>query len=82
MASLTRNLRLFGESSSRMNLGEATMTCARHQMRPFSVSAALKDEEKYPSLPQAKHFPIKKDTMLPPGSFAGKVPNSPSLCLD
>merc|ERR1719147_541259 len=49
------------------------MTCARHQMRPFSVSPALKDEEKYPSLPQAKYFPIKRETMLPPGSFAGKV---------
>ena len=42
-------------------------------MRPFSVGVALNDEEKYPPLPQARHFPIKKDTMLPPGSFAGKV---------
>jgi len=73
MASLARNLRLLGETSSRMNCSEATITCARHQIRPFSVGAALKDEEKYPSLPQAKHFPIKKDTMLPPGSFADKV---------
>ena len=74
MASLARNVRLLGETSSRMNLSEATITsCARHQIRPFSVGAVLKDEEKYPSLPQAKHFPIKKDTMLPPGSFAGKV---------
>ena len=42
-------------------------------MRPFSVGVALNEEEKYPPLPQARHFPIKKDTMLPPGSFAGKV---------
>merc|ERR1711962_800655 len=32
-----------------------------------------KEGEKYPPLPQAKHFPAKKDTMLPPGTFAGKV---------
>ena len=65
-----------------MNLSEATITCARHQIRPFSVGAALKDEEKYPSLPQAKHFPIKKDTMLPPGSFADKVLLPPSKSVD
>ena len=84
MASLTRNLRLLGETTcTRMNLSEATITCARlRQMRPFSVGTILKDEEKYPSLPQAKHFPIKKDTMLPPGSFAGKVLLLPSTSFD
>ena len=73
MASLARNFRLLGETSSRVNLSEATLTCSRNHMRPFSVGVALNEEEKYPPLPQARHFPIKKDTMLPPGSFAGKV---------
>jgi len=55
-------------------LGETVLNCSRQQIsRPFSLSAALKEGEKYPPLPQAKYFPAKKDTMLPPGTFAGKV---------
>jgi len=40
--------------------------------RNFSVSTVKLDDKLAP-LPQAKHFPIKRETMLPPGSFAGKV---------
>jgi len=36
-------------------------------------SSSLRASDNYAPKPQAKFFPVKKDTMLPPGSYAGKV---------
>ena len=45
----------------------------REVSRPLSSSSFRPAEDKYPPLPHARHFPVKTDTMLPPGSFADKV---------
>ena len=41
--------------------------------RQISSSRFYCASESYPPGPQARHFPIKTDTMLPPGSFKDKV---------
>jgi len=41
--------------------------------RQLGCSGVLRASEKYPPGPQARHFPIRTDTMLPAGSYAGKV---------
>jgi len=51
---------------SRAMLGSA-------QLRHLSSSSKLLAGPNYPPGPQAKHFPIRTDTMLPAGSFKDKV---------
>ena len=41
--------------------------------RQISTSRFYRASESYPPGPQARHFPIKTDTMLPQGSFKDKV---------
>jgi len=41
--------------------------------RQFSVHTTNLAGSNYPPGPQARHFPIRTDTMLPPGSFKDKV---------
>jgi len=45
---------------------------ARDSLRHFSMSAG-RESGNYPPAPHARFFPIRKDTMLPPGSFQDKV---------
>lgn len=41
--------------------------------RQISTSRWYRASESYPPGPQARHFPIKTDTMLPEGSYKDKV---------
>ena len=41
--------------------------------RQISTSRLYRASESYPPGPQARHFPIKTDTMLPQGSYKDKV---------
>ena len=41
--------------------------------RQISTSRWYRASESYPPGPQARHFPIKTDTMLPQGSYKDKV---------
>jgi len=41
--------------------------------RNFSVSSSKLASSNYPPGPQAKHFPIRTETMLPPGTYKDKV---------
>ena len=46
---------------------------ARILARQLSTSRHCGSSDNYKPLPQAKHFPIKTATMLPPGTFENKV---------
>jgi len=41
--------------------------------RALSTSLGARAEDKYPPLEHAKHFPVRTDTMLPPGAFSDRV---------
>ena len=41
--------------------------------RSFSVSSSKLASSNYPPGPQARHFPIRTETMLPPGTYKDKV---------
>jgi len=42
-------------------------------VRAFSASSSLTASDAYPPKPQAKHFPIRRDTMLPLETYKDKV---------
>merc|ERR1719383_1627293 len=45
----------------------------RKGVRSLSTSSRLNESDDYPPLPQAKYFPIRKDTMLPTDTYKDKV---------
>ena len=45
----------------------------RSLVRSLSTSHYVGATNAYKPLPQAKHFPIRTDTMLPPGSYKDRV---------
>ena len=54
--------------------GLAPRTLLRRSLvRSLSTSCYVGASDAYKPLPQAKHFPIRTDTMLPPGSYNDRV---------